>query len=194
METWLASFEIAFPATTVDELLLALVVRDLVYGTSFDVESEESKEQFQVDVTASDEIDGEGYQLFVEAEITGTDNKELAGEFLEQMLEGAVDEAEGLVAERKNLGIRSRNEIEFRGVPEESERWDLVVPDWLAPEEAEVPFGFRCYVAGTDEAVPSDKELDAAGRIVMVPVNDEVHLVAIPAPDSGDSCDDSTDS
>jgi hypothetical protein len=194
MEKWLASFEIAFPAKTVEELLLALVVRDLVYGSSFDVESEESDEQFQVDVTASEEVDDEGYQLFVEAEITDTENQELAGEFLEQMLEGAVDEAEALVGARRNLGVRKQHEIEFRVVQEESERWDLVIPDWLAPEEAEVPFGFRGYLKETGEALPSDRDLDASGRIVMVPMDDEVHLVAIPAPQSEDSCEESGES
>ncbi len=90
MDSWMASFEVAFPASKVEELLLALVVRDLVHGASYDVEAEETEDRFQVDITASDEIDGEDYQLLVEAEITGTENKELAGDFLEQALETAV--------------------------------------------------------------------------------------------------------
>lgn len=183
MDSWMASFEVAFPASKVEELLLALVVRDLVHGASYDAEAEETEDRFQVDITASDEIDGEDYQLLVEAEITGTENKELAGDFLEQALETAVEEAEALVAVRRPLGEWRRQDIEFRVVPEDVERWDLVVPDWLAPEEAEVPFGFRSFSSGTDDAIPSNQDLDASGRIVVVPVGDQLHLFAIPAPE-----------
>lgn len=188
MNPWLASFEITFPASNVDELLLALVVRDLVYGSSYDVESEETAEQFQVDITASDELDGGSYQLFVEAEVTGTEDRDLAAEFLEQVFEEAVDEAEALVEARRNLAVRNHDEIEYRAVSEDDERWDLVIPDWLAPEGAEVPFGFRAYLKATGEAVPSDEDLDGSGRVVLVPVNHEVHVISIPAPDTEEEC------
>jgi len=191
MNPWLASFEISFPASTVDELLLALVVRDLVYGSSYDVESEETGEQFQVDVTASDEVEDGKYQLFVEAEVSGTENRDLAAEFLEQVLEEAVDEAEELVTARRPLAVRRCDEIDFQAVTEDDERWDLVIPDWLAPEGAEVPFGFRSFLAGTGQAMPSDQELDAAGRVVLVPVEHEIHFVAIPAPEAEDACAES---
>ena len=39
METWETGWEVGFPAANADEMLLALVVRDLVHGASFDVES-----------------------------------------------------------------------------------------------------------------------------------------------------------
>ena len=41
MESWETGWEVGFPASNVDELLLALVVRDLVHGASFDVEAVE---------------------------------------------------------------------------------------------------------------------------------------------------------
>lgn len=181
MEPWLASFEVQFPATSVEELLLALVVRDLVYGTSFDVETEDGSQTFQVDVTASEEIDSESYQLLVEAEITGVEDPEAARAFLQQILEEAVDEAEQSVAKRREVGSFAASEVELKAVPEDEERWDLVIPDWLAPEGAEVPFGFRSFLAGGGEAFPGNAELDDAGRVVLVPFGGRYHFFAIPA-------------
>ncbi|RLE18211.1 MAG: hypothetical protein DRJ65_21695 [Acidobacteria bacterium] len=181
MEPWLASFEIAFPASTVEELLLALVVRDAVYGTSIDVETEDGGQTFQVDITASEEIDAESYQLLVEAEIRGFEDQEAARAFLEQILEEAIDEAERLVEQRKEFDGVGANEIEMRIVPEDDERWDLVIPDWLAPEGSEVPFGFRAFRAGGDVPYPSNADLDGAGRIVIVPFGGQFSLFGIPA-------------
>ncbi len=181
MEPWLASFEIAFPASTVEELFLALVVRDMVYGTSFDVETEDGGQAFQVDVTASEEIDAEKYQLLVEAEIRGIEEPETARAFLEQILEEAIDDAEQLVEQRKEFGAVAADEIEMRVVPEAEERWDLVIPDWLAPEDAEVPFGFRAFRTDSDQPFPSNADLDGAGRIVMVPFGGQFSLFAIPS-------------
>ncbi len=180
MESWLASFEVAFPASTVEELLLALVVRDLVYGTSYDVETEDGGQTFQVDITASEEISAEDYQLLIEAEIRGAEESETARAFLQQILEEAVDDAEGIVEQRKELGVSASDEIEMRVVPEDEERWDLVIPDWLAPEGAEVPFGFRAFVAGTDQPIPDNAQLDAAGRIVMVPFGGRFSMFSVP--------------
>ncbi len=184
MEPWLASFEVEFPVSTVEELLLALVVRDMVYGTSFDVETEDGGQTFQVDVTASEEIDAENYQLLVEAEIRGFEDPETARAFLQQILEEAVDDAERLVEGRSEFGVIRADEIEMRVVPEDDERWDLVIPDWLAPEGAEVPFGFRAFREGVDHPFPSNADLDGAGRIVMVPFGGQFSLFAIPASNS----------
>ncbi len=181
MEPWLASFEVTFPASTVEELLLALVVRDLVYGTSFDVETSDGGQTFQVDVTASEEIDAESYQLLVEAEIRGIEDQEAARAFLQQILEEAVDDAERVVEQRGDLGTFGSDEIEMRTVPEDDERWDLVIPDWLAPEGAEVPFGFRAYRKGVDTAFPSNADLDGAGRIVMVPFGGRFSVFGVPS-------------
>ncbi len=181
MEPWLASFEIAFPASTVEELFLALVVRDMVYGTSFDVETEDGGQAFQVDITASEEIDAEKYQLLVEAEVRGVEEPETGRAFLEQILEEAIDDAEQLVEQRKEFGAVAADEIEMRVVPEAEERWDLVIPDWLAPEDAEVPFGFRAFRTDSDQPFPSNADLDGAGRIVMVPFGGQFSLFAIPS-------------
>lgn len=188
MEPWLASFEVEFPASTVEELLLALVVRDMVYGTSFDVETEDGGQAFQVDVTASEEIDAESYQLLVEAEIRGIENKETASAFLQQILEEAIDDAERLVEQRVEFGVVAADEIDLRTIPEDEERWDLVLPDWLAPESAEVPFGFRAFRKDSDQPYPSNTDLDGAGRLVMVPFGGQFCIFAIPAGEGSD-CD-----
>jgi len=187
-EPWLASFEIRFPASTVDELLLALIVRDLVHGSSYDVVVEETKEEFLVDATVSDELDGEGYIALFEVEITGEVQHETAREFFEEVIEGAVEEAEALREAREDLGSLPVDAVEFRPVPEDDERWDLVTPDWLAPEDAEVPFGFRSYRRDSGEAWPSEQQLDDSGRVIVVPFDGKLHLVAIPAPKDDEEC------
>ena len=105
-ETWDAGWEVGFPATTMDELLLALVVRDLVHGSSFDVEAVEDGSEIALDFLAGDELDGETYQLLLSAEVAGSDNRDMVLAFTEEMLEGLVDEAQELIARREDLGSR----------------------------------------------------------------------------------------
>ncbi len=59
-------------------------------------------------------------------------------------------------------------------VPEDEERWDLVIPDWLAPDDAEVPFGFRSFDKVSGEPVPDNAAFDAHGRVIAVPFGDQV--------------------
>ena len=183
MATWETGWEIGFSATTVEELMLALAVRDLVHGSSFDVEAVEDNAELALDFLAGDELDGETYRLLLSAEVGGTDNRELVQAFTEQMLEDLVAEAEELVAQREDLGSRPAGEVVFETVPEDEERWDLVIPDWLAPDRAEVPFGFRSFEAAGGEPWPGDGALDAHGRVIFVPFGGAVHLFGIPAPE-----------
>ena len=69
MDTWETDWEVGFPAETVDQLLLALVVRDLVHGASFDVEAIADGTEIALDFTAGDELDNEMYQLLLSAEV-----------------------------------------------------------------------------------------------------------------------------
>jgi len=182
MDTIDAGWEIAFPASTVDELLLALVVRDLVHGASFDVEAIEDGSELALDFTAGDELEDETYQLLLSAEVAGSDNRDLIQAFAEEMLEGLVDEAQEAVDQREKVGSRPTNDLVFRRVAEDEERWDLVIPDWLAPDGSEVPFGFRSFDASTDEAWPDNPTLDSHGRVVLVPFEGQIHAFGIPAP------------
>jgi hypothetical protein len=183
MESWETGWEVGFPASNADELLLALVVRDLVHGASFDVEAVEDGTELALDFLAGDELQDQTYQLLLSAEIAGTENREMVQAFTEQMLEDLVAEAEELVAQRQELGSRSSAELVFKSVPEDQERWDLVAPDWLAPDGAEVPFGFRSFVAESGEVWPGNDVLDAHGRVVLVPDGDEILVFGIPAPE-----------
>jgi len=183
MASWDTGWEVDFPAATVEEMLLALVVRDLVHGSSFDVEAVEDGSELALDFLAGDELEGEAYRLLLSAEVGGTDNRELVQAFTEQMLEDLVAEAEELVAQRENLGSRPAGEVVLETVPEDEERWDLVIPDWLAPDRAEVPFGFRSFDASGGEPWPGDGALDAHGRVIFVPFGGAVHLFGIPAPE-----------
>ena len=183
METWETGWEVGFPASSSDELLLALVVRDLVHGASFDVEAVEDGTELALDFLAGDELQDQTYQLLLSAEIAGTENREMVQAFTEQMLEDLVAEAEDLVAQRMELASRPSAELVFQSVPEDEERWDLVVPDWLAPDGAEVPFGFRSFDAHSGEGWPENEVLDAHGRVVLVPAGDEILVFGIPAPE-----------
>lgn len=182
MAPWTATLAIEFPATTLEELTHALIVRDLVNGSSFDVETEDSGHEFAVDIGAGDELESGAYRLLVEAEVDGLDDPEIVGAFLEQVIEEAIDEADAIKQAQIDLGSVPAQELEFRSVDEDRERWDLVIPDWLAPDAAVVPFGFRGFTVDRDEARPSDAELDAHGRILVVPFGDRFHLIAVPAP------------
>jgi hypothetical protein len=184
---WEAGWELEFPATSVDELLLALVVRDLVHGASYDVEAEETGQQYEVDYEAGEELEGEVYRLLIAASVKGPEDHDAMAAFTEQMLDEVVAEAEELVAEKVEVGSLPEREVVFQKVSEDGERWDLVMPEWLAPQGAEVPFGFRGFHAGGAGPWPSDADLDAHGRVVMVPFGARLTLFGIPKP--ADACD-----
>ncbi|MFV2073235.1 MAG: hypothetical protein ACC742_11375 [Thermoanaerobaculales bacterium] len=190
MGTWDAGWEIEFPATTVDEMMLALVVRDLVHGASFDVEAIEDGTELALDFLAGDEVADEAYRLLLSAEIDGPEGREMVQEFTEQMLEELVSEAEVLGVQRVDLSSRPIDELVFHAVPEEEERWDLIIPDWLAPDGAEVPFGFRSFLVADGEPWPGDPVLEEHGRVVLVPFAGRAHLFGIPAPESPEEEED----
>jgi len=146
------------------------------------VEAVEDGSELALDFLAGDELEGDTYQLLLSAEVGGTENRELVQAFTEQMLDDLVGEAEDLVAQRQEVFSRPADQVTFRVVPEDEERWDLVVPDWFAPDGAEVPFGYRPFVADSGECWPSDEDLDKHGRIILVPAGDSIVLFGIPAP------------
>jgi hypothetical protein len=190
MATWNTGWEIEFPATNADEILLALVVRDLIHGASFDVEAEETGAEFAVDYTAGDELEGGEYRLLLMAEVDGPEDAALLQAFTEQALEELIEEAEAAIAERSPVQEAPLARLRFAVVPEDEERWDLVIPDWLAPDGAEVPFGFRSFDDASGQPFPDNATLDAHGRVIAVPFGDKVIFVGIPAPEEHDHGDD----
>jgi hypothetical protein len=163
-------------------MLVALVLRDLVHGCSIDLELVDSRAVAELDFTAGDELDGSVYRLVVEVEVRGPDERQAVTEAAEEILDEMLAEAEELMAARQELGSLPLRELQLRPVGEAVERWDLVIPDWLAPEDAEVPFGFRPFRRGSDELWPDDALLDRHGRIVLVPHGGTATLFAIPSP------------
>jgi hypothetical protein len=179
---WEAEWQVGFRANSPEELLVALVVRDLLHGSSFDVEHESGN--LEVDYLVGDEPGDGLYSLLVTARVEGVEDRQVVQGLTERLLEELVVEAESLVESRRALASIDFGALAFRPVPEHEERWDLVVPDWLAPDGAEVPFGFRPALVETGEWWPSDAELDEYGRIVLVPDSSTARLFAIPAPES----------
>jgi hypothetical protein len=129
MATWDTGWEVEFPAATVDEMMVALVVRDLVHGSSFDVEAVEDGAELTFDFLAGDEFDEEAYRLLLSAEVGGTDNRELVQAFTEQMLEDLVAEAEELVARRQYIGCPPGVHLQLEKCLQELPRWDLYFDD-----------------------------------------------------------------
>jgi hypothetical protein len=180
--TWEAAWEVEFPASSPEELALALVVRDLLHGTSFDIEGADGGPDLALDYIAGDELEGTTYRLLVTAEATGSPDADVVRDVTERLLDQLVDEAESLMEQRAVLAVEKAEALGFRSVAEDQERWDLIVPDWLAPDGAEVPFGFRPVLLGSGRPWPTDEQLDGHGRIVVVPFGGELQMIAIPSP------------
>jgi hypothetical protein len=181
MATWERSWELELPGSKTTELLLGLVIRDLLFGSSYDVEIEGSDKRLAVDYSTGDELTDESiYRLLISAEVEGPEDGEILYRFTEEILEEAMAEAGELVEQGEDLGSMAAEQITFKTVPEDEERWDLVIPDWLAPDQAEVPFGYRPYLTGSGEAWPDDSLLNAHGRVVMIPEGRELRLFGIP--------------
>jgi len=179
---WEATWEVEFPASSPEELALALVVKDLLHGTSFDIEGVDGAGDLALDYSAGDELDGTTYRLLVTAEAIGSPDGDLVREITERLLDQLVDEAVSLIERRELLGVEKLEALRFQAVPEDQERWDLVVPDWLAPDGAEVPFGFRPVHLASSSPWPTDEQLDGHGRVVLVPFSGQVQMLGIPAP------------
>lgn len=180
-DQWEGSWEVELPITGPDDLLLGILVRDLVHGETFDVDLGDGN-TIAVDLLAGDELDDVGYRLIVTAEVVGPEFPDELSVLVHEVLEEAVEEARDLIARGQGLGDRAAAEIEMRCVSEDDERWDLVVPDWFAPDGAEVPFGFRPFEIAAGAMWPDDEALDAHGRIVVVPDGDRLRLYAVPPP------------
>jgi hypothetical protein len=177
---WEASWEVEFPAATAAELLVALLVRDQLHGSSFDLELE-SGEVMEVDFAAGDELDESAYTLLACAAARGPQDRSALQQLVEEVLEQLVAEAEDLARSCQLLGSVASDELGFEPVEEHDERWDLVVPDWLAPDGAEVPFGFRPVLARTGARWPDDSLLDSHSRVVLVPHGGLARLFGVPA-------------
>lgn len=180
---WECAWEVSFPLSSDADLLVALLVRDELHGRSFDVELAEGGGAIAVDYLTGDEYEDGMYRLLVTAQVSGDERRTEVQSLTEDLLEQLVDEAERLAGEAQLVATVDLGELRFEVVPDDRERWDLVIPDWLAPDGAEVPYGFRPHLSASGAPWPTDELLDAHGLLVVVPEGDRVRLFAVPAPD-----------
>lgn len=181
--SWEDGWALDLPGETAEQILFAQVLKDLVHGSSFDVEFEEDGTQLAVDFTCGDELEEGICRLLIAAEVLGPKNPEMLGEFAEEALGDMADTAAEAAGAAELIAEATLEEIEIRAVPEDEERWDLVAPDWLAPDGAEVPFGFRSFKVATGDPWPSDAQLDRFSRVVLVPIPEGYRLYGVNLPE-----------
>jgi len=180
MDKWEESMALDLEAGSPESLLNCLLLKDLLHGGAFDVEVDEPPVSFKVDYLCGDELEDGTYRLLIAAEVEGPEDRDLIRQFTEELLSELMDEASDLAAAAELVGEEDASGVELRAVPEDEERWDLVAPDWLAPDGAEVPFGFRSFKAGGPW--PDDATLERHGRIVLVPFEGRMCLYGTPLP------------
>ncbi len=179
---WEDAWALDLPGETGEQILFGLVLKDLAHGASFDVEFEEGGPSLEIDFVCGDELEGTTYRLLLVAEVAGPEERELLTDFAEDILGEMAETASMAAQEASPLGEAPVAEIELRAVPEDEERWDLVCPDWLAPDGAEVPFGFRPFRRADGQPWPSNAELDRFSRVVLVPSEEGYRLYGVNLP------------
>jgi hypothetical protein len=174
-------WELELPAATADQLLAALTTRDRLYGHSITLEPEENAAK-AVDVwlASVESLEESKYRLGVYAEITGPkEYLEAARDALEDIVSEQVEAAAAEAGEATLIERRPASEVQFRKVSEDDEKPQLVIPEWLAPGEIDVPWGFRGYDA-KGKPWPDDDTVLAHDRLVLIPFKGELLLYALP--------------
>ncbi len=183
MNTWEETMALDLSAQSHEEILLGLLLKDLLHGGAYDVDVDEPEISFSVDYVCGDEIEGDVYRLLISAEVDGPPEHDIVRQFTQELLDELAEEAGQLAATAEDLGEIEMSDIEMRTVSEDDERWDLVIPDWLAPDDAEVPFGFRSFKAGSSDPWPSDDMLNDHGRVLLIPAGHVFRVIATPLPE-----------
>ena len=98
--------------------------------------------------------------------------------------------ADGVYTFKKSDGARRpAGEIHFERVSEDAEKPQLIIPEWLAPDEVDLPWGFRSFDSG-GKAWPEDELLEAHDRLVVVPFKEELRVYSLPAIDDDEEEED----
>jgi hypothetical protein len=174
-------WELELPAATADQLLAALTTRDRLYGQTITLEPEEdSAKAVEVWLASVESLEASKFRLGVYAEISGPKEyleaaRDALGDIVSEHVEAAAAEA----GEATLLEKRPAAEIHFEKVSEDDERPQLVIPEWLAPGEVDVPWGFRAYDA-KGNPWPGDDVVLAHDRLVLIPFGGELLLYALP--------------
>jgi hypothetical protein len=174
-------WELELPAGTPEQLLAALTARDRLFGQSITLEPEEDpKKAVEVWLGTTDALEGKTFHLGVYAELTGpAEFLEAARDALEDIIAGQIEAAAEEAGEAELLETTAAADIEFRQVPEEDEKMQLIMPGWLAPDDVDLPWGFLPF--GKDgKPWPGPKTVEAHERLVVLPVEGEYRLFSLP--------------
>ncbi len=175
-------WEIELPATSPDEILIALAARDRVFGQSITLEPEEGEANaVEVWLGTADALEDGTFRLAVYADLEGPQEYlEAAAEAVEDVVNELIEAAREDVAGALLLARRPAGEIVFRAVNVDDERPQIIIPEWLAPvEELELPWSFRSFTRD-GEAWPGDAVLAEHARVAVVPFQGELLLYALP--------------
>ena len=174
-------WELELPAATADQLLAALTTRDRLYGQTITLESEDDPAKaVEVWLASVESLEAKKYRLGLYAELSGPKEfLEAAKDAVEDIVSEQVESAAAEAGEATLLEKRPAAEIQFRKVPEDDEKPQLVIPEWLAPGEVDVPWGFRSYDA-KGKPWPGDELVKAHDRLVLIPFGGELLLYALP--------------
>ncbi len=183
-------WEIEMPAGTAEQLLAVLASRDRLFGHSVTLEPEDAPEEaVEAWLASTEALQGDSVRLGVYVELSGP--KPLLAAARDAIEDIVADHVEAAAAEASRARLverRPASEIEFRTVSEDDERPQLIIPDWLAPEKAELPWSFRSYDL-KGEPWPSDRTLAAHDRLALVPFGGEFLLYTLPALDDDERQD-----
>lgn len=182
-------WEVELPAGTPEQLLAALAARDRLFGQSVTLEPEDDESNpVEVWFGAAEAFEDNVYHLAIYAELSGAAQYlDAARDALEDIVGEQIEMAAMDATEATLLETRAAKEIEFKPVPDDDQRPQLIIPEWLGPqgEDVEMPWGFRSF--GPDGRYwPDDDMLSAHDRLVVLPVAEELRLYSLPPIDSED--------
>ncbi len=174
-------WELELPAATADQLLAALTTRDRLYGQTITLESEDDETKgVEVWLASVESLEANKYKLGLYAELTGPKEfLDAARDTVEDIVSEQVEAAAAEAGEATLLEKKPVAEIEFRKVSEDDERPQLVIPEWLAPGEVDVPWGFRAFDT-KGRPWPGEEVLSAHDRLVIIPFGGDLLLYALP--------------
>jgi hypothetical protein len=174
-------WELELPASTVDQLLAALTTRDRLYGQTITLEPEDDPAKaIEVWLASVESLDAGKYRLGLYAELSGPKEFLEAGcDAVEDIVSEQVEAAAAEAGEATLLEKRPAAEIQFRKVKEGDERPQLVIPEWLAPGDVDVPWAFRSFDT-KGKPWPDEDLVSAHDRLVMIPFGGELLLYALP--------------
>jgi hypothetical protein len=174
-------WELELPGSTAEELLAGLAARDRIFGQNVTLEPEDDPEgTVEAWIGCTDALEGKTYRLGVYADLEGPEEYlEAARDALMDLVDEQVEQGKEDAAKATLLDRKPKGDIAFELVSEEGEKPQLILPEWLAPEEADLPWGFR-PVTKKGEPWPGEEVLAAHERLVVVPFAGEYLLYALP--------------